>query len=126
MPSDAKGKAHSVLRRRLPPTVHVWRIENAAGSGLPDVYAVGAGISFWVELKVGRIRPTAKVPREKLRPAQLATLARLTRAGVPCFVAIYCRGALAVYKFSVEFWSDLASPEGAFMLEAKLPGENGW
>ena len=126
MSADAKGRAFTALRRRLPPTVSLWRVENAAGPGLPDVYGVGAGLSFWVELKVGRIRPTAKVPKEKLRPAQLATLVRLSRAGVPCYVAVYCRGALAVFRFSIAFWGDLASPEGATMLEAKLPGENGW
>jgi len=125
MPSDAKGRAFAALRFRLPNTVQLWRIENAAGPGLPDVYGVGAGISFWVELKVGRRlrNGSIRVPSKKLLLSQYATLIKLYRAGVPVYIAVYVARRLFVAKFSPEFWRMLGTSEGAMGLEAKMPGE---
>lgn len=123
MVADARGKAFSTLRRRLPAAVLLWKIENSAGPGLPDCYGVGHGVSFWVEFKVGTLRPTVKVPKYKLRSSQYATLIRLHRAGVPCYLGVYCRGELWVARFSPELWRALGESEGAVGFEAKLPGE---
>ena len=40
------------LKKSLPKTWHISRIENRYGGGIPDVYICADGKSFWLELKV--------------------------------------------------------------------------
>ena len=54
------------LKATLPRGTFTQRIENRAGSGVPDVYLVLDGQSLFLELKVG------KVSQFRPRPSQLA------------------------------------------------------
>ena len=40
------------MKKSLPKTWHISRIENRYGGGIPDVYICADGKSFWLELKV--------------------------------------------------------------------------
>ena len=54
------------LKATLPRGTFTQRIENRAGSGVPDVYLVLDGQSLFLELKVGKVSQFAP------RPSQLA------------------------------------------------------
>lgn len=123
MVADAKGRAFAALRRRVP-GAYLVRIENAAGVGLPDVYGVFYGRSFWVELKVGTRTPEGhlKVPRDKLRPEQLATCLRLTQNGAEVYVAVLIGSVLHAVKFEHLSWVRLGEG-GPNIIVEYLPGE---
>lgn len=66
-----------------------WRIETRQASGVPDIIAADPeGKLVWIECKRVRGRADGPLKVEKLRPAQVAFLARCVRDGVPCAVAV--------------------------------------
>lgn len=66
-----------------------WRIETRQASGVPDIIAADPeGKLVWIECKRVRGRANGPPKMEKLRPAQVAFLARCVRDGVPCAVAV--------------------------------------
>lgn len=66
-----------------------WRLETRQASGVPDVIAADPeGKLVWIECKRARGKANGPPKMEKLRPAQVAFLARCVRDGVPCAVAV--------------------------------------
>ena len=63
------------LKKVLPKKTHTTRIENRAGSGVPDVHIVHEGVAVWVELKV------AKANKVNVRPSQIAWNMAYSAAG---------------------------------------------
>ena len=66
MATGPEQNLYKSLKATLPKGTFCQRIENRAGTGVPDVYLVLDGQSLFLELKVG------KVSRFAPRPSQLA------------------------------------------------------
>jgi len=58
--------------------VHWTRLETWATPGIPDVHGIKNGRSFWIELKVSKLKSLNKVD---LRPHQIAWQTRYSSAG---------------------------------------------
>lgn len=69
------------LFRKNMPKVHWQRIENTAGSGVPDINGC-FHCEVWIEFKEARGKTII------LRPEQVAWLMRRSRAGGRCFIAV--------------------------------------
>ena len=66
-----------------------WRIETRQASGVPDIVAADPdGRLVWIECKRAIRRKDGGLRHEKMRPAQVAFMARCIRENVPCAVAI--------------------------------------
>lgn len=64
--------------------LHINRIENSAGNGMPDVEGClrgddGVGTQFWIELKV--VEDTSKLKAIEFQPAQIPWLEKRWRYG---------------------------------------------
>ena len=70
------------LKKSLPPKTHATRIENRAGSGVPDVHLCHEGHAVWVELKV------AKGNKINPRPSQIAWNMAYSAAGGISFILV--------------------------------------
>ena len=70
------------MRQNLPPKTHATRIENRAGSGVPDVHLVHDGVAVWVELKI------AKANTINMRPSQIAWNMAYSAAGGISFILV--------------------------------------
>ena len=70
------------LKKNLPPKTHATRIENRAGSGVPDVHLAHDGNAVWVELKI------AKANTVNMRPSQIAWNMAYSAAGGVSFILV--------------------------------------
>ena len=102
------------------------RVENAAGTGFPDVYGDCEKNSYWVELKVSPEKRALDKRRalELLRPSQVVWLHRHVREGAVAFVAVGHPRGLVVYRVvyrdrRIEL-EKIISLIGAFNTENKL------
>lgn len=77
---------------RFGSTMHATRIENAAGSGQPDVHVCYRGKRFWLELKVKRGRTIA------FRAAQHGWLAKADAAGDKAFIVVRDGNSVRAYR----------------------------
>lgn len=59
----------------LPPKTHATRIENIAGTGVPDSHVCHDGRAVWFELKI------AKANKVSIRPSQIAWNMAYSQAG---------------------------------------------
>lgn len=64
--------------------LHMNRVENSAGNGMPDVEGCllgdcGVGTQFWIELKV--VEDTAKLKAIEFQPAQIPFLEKRWKCG---------------------------------------------
>lgn len=64
------------------------RVENAVGSGTPDVEVCFRSVSFWIELKIAEPYKTKDAFKVKFRPLQVPWLTRRTNRGGRAFVLI--------------------------------------
>lgn len=71
-----ESEFYAWLKARLPGMV--LRIENAIGSGIPDMVVLYEGQTYWMELKVGK--------HALLRPYQLSTISLMAKQGALVFV----------------------------------------
>ena len=63
------------LKTKLPKGTHKTRVENRAGTGVPDVHLCVAKTAFWVELKC------TKGDTVSIRPSQIAWNMQYSAAG---------------------------------------------
>lgn len=82
---------YELLRRNMP-EVHWQRIENVAGTGVPDVNGCLDGIEFWIECKIG------KAGSFEIRPDQIAWHTKRVNKGGRCFVVVREDSTMRVYK----------------------------
>ena len=77
--------------------LRMWRVENRAGVGLPDVHFLCpvSGASGWIELKYQKTKGTP-VP---LREAQKGFLHQYTLDGGNAFVIVRAGGSSGIYCF---------------------------
>lgn len=69
------------------PAAFCERVENVAGSGMPDVHALDVAWEYWVELKVVPDNREWS-PLSLLRPAQRAWHASASKAGAYVFILV--------------------------------------
>ncbi len=50
--SQPEANFWKIVKKKLPAESRHWRIENRAGSGIPDVYIIWKSVPIWAELKV--------------------------------------------------------------------------
>ena len=76
----------SLLRQRgrLPGTVD--RLENVAGTGMPDVSGTYNGHDYWIELKILKTKKEIEDPINAMRPSQVAWTALRVRHGSCIFL----------------------------------------
>lgn len=73
---------------------HCTRIENTAGSGVPDVHACYEGKDIWIELKVGYQNGECYI-----RKMQYVWGLRQNRAGGICYVVSLNQKEVDVWRF---------------------------
>ena len=76
-----ESEFYAKLRSRLPGMP--VRIENAISSGLPDIALFFEGRTYWIELKVGTMRPL-------FRPAQRVMHTRMRAQGIVSICLFLC------------------------------------
>jgi hypothetical protein len=82
------------MQRGLPKSIDCHRIENCAGSGMPDVNMCYEGFEIWVELKVLPLNMIL------LRPAQYAWGMRRGTAGGSVFIVnAHEDGLLSIWTY---------------------------
>lgn len=79
------ASAYKALRYLV--KLHITRIENAVGSGTPDVEGCFNGVQFWWELKVGSVDKKGNV-KVSFRPTQIPWLKRRCLVGGKAFAII--------------------------------------
>ncbi len=83
--------------------LHMTRVENSVGSGMPDVEGCYKGVHFWIELKSVK-RPIRKTTLicPKFQPAQIPWLKRRALTGGNVFVLLQVGGGSnrAIYLIS--------------------------
>lgn len=82
-----------IKRRELGQEECRWtRIENAVGSGMPDINACIKGYEFWVELKCPKVHKRETTPvfgsSHRLTPVQASFFYKQARAGGSCYLLI--------------------------------------
>jgi hypothetical protein len=88
------GGLRRLFHKHLP-NVHWTSIESRSTmQGIPDLEGCEGGVSFWIECKA------AVHWRVHMRPFQIAWLARRTRAGGRCFIAVRRGAELRLYTGS--------------------------
>ena len=81
MPTPEQNLWHR-LKNSLPTGTHSTRIENRAGTGVPDAHIVCEGKAFWVELKI------TKHHAIDMRPSQIAWNYGYSQAGGVSFILV--------------------------------------
>ena len=81
MPTPEQNLWHR-LKNSLPTGTHSTRIENRAGTGVPDAHIVCEGKAFWVELKI------TKHHAIDMRPSQIAWNYGYAQAGGVSFILV--------------------------------------
>ena len=122
------------LKTALPEGTHKTRVENIAGSGIPDVHLCNHKTAFWVELKC------TKGDTVSIRPSQIAWNMQYSAAGgisfflvsrgkPPCLFLFDGGDALRLASDGVNTWSgcpaawsgeDLASCVSAMFDRARV------
>ena len=78
-------RAHSIGR------LHLERIENVVGAGIPDIHASNGVMEMWIELKQidsFPVRPTTLVLDQCIRSTQKAWMNHWTSRGCTAFVLV--------------------------------------
>ena len=91
MKQTEKANVYTLLKKNLP-SVDWQRIENLAGTGVPDVNGCYNGTEFWIENKVARSGSF------EIRPDQVAWLTRRFNAGGKVFVLVREGQTLSMYQ----------------------------
>ena len=79
MPSKPESKLWSQMRQGTKPLDVLWtRIESWASPGVPDLFGVYKGESFWVELKLHKLKSVKYID---LSPQQILWQTRHSQAG---------------------------------------------
>lgn len=84
------------LKAHLPGTAD--RAENVAMVGMPDVYGVCQGWSYWIELKAPRVVGRVDDPLKYLSPSQIAWHTRHAVQGAPIFVLVESEGWWTLFQ----------------------------
>lgn len=91
--SQPEANFWKVVKKNLPPNSRHWRIENRAGSGLPDVYIIWDGLPIWAELKV------TKGNKVSLSPSQIAWHMAHSDSGGLSFILVKHLGTSDIILF---------------------------
>lgn len=82
---------YDLLKRNMP-EIDWQRIENVAGTGVPDINGCADSVEFWIEAKI------AKSSSFTIRPDQIAWLTRRYNKGGRVFVVVREDDTINVYK----------------------------
>ena len=97
------------LLKRNYPLVHWQRIENVAGTGVPDVNGCIDHIEFWIETKI------AKAGAFNIRPDQVAWHTKRVNKGGRAFVLVREDDTLTLYRADGKgSWTFLAKTQKPF------------
>ena len=72
MTQKPEGLLWNRVRKNLPSSWHITRIENRLGGGIPDVHICANHLPFWIELKVTKTnRGITKITDKKIPRAEI-------------------------------------------------------
>ena len=83
LPLRSESELWKSLRRHIPVSWSVTRVENRLKSGIPDVFICAEGIQFWIELKI------TKNNRLFLSPLQVSWNFTNWKAGGVNFILVH-------------------------------------
>ena len=103
MTQKPEGLLWNRVRKNLPSSWHITRIENRLGGGIPDVHICANHLPFWIELKV------TKTNRVSISAQQIAWNFGYFKSGGVSFYLVNPLSTSHLYLFSGEYGRELAT-----------------